>query len=586
MIIELNKAFKLIDNKDKTKLYILILFYYLTIFLELFSLAMVLPVVNIFFSESNILENTFVSNYFDVSSIEKYKFHILLLFLFAFVLKNIAIILITKLKYNYLFYIQSKVAKNLYSSYIVKTYKFFLKNSISTLSNIVVSQSQSIKAIIEVFIIFIVEGSLALFVLIFLLLFNTKITLFLILLFLLIYFFFYPFLKKVTTEMGNQRILFGKLILKVVNESFGGIKTVKIYKKEDFFKNLFFDVSDKTWNVEKKNIFLLEVPRYFIEIILISIFVFLITYFSYNDYSNDYIISFCALFLVALYRLMPSFNRILAAVHNLRYFVPTINIISKEINNLRKQEKEFLEDNFLEKGNNIVIQNNIKFENDIILKNIYFKYDDDLDYIFKDLNLKISRNKFIGIIGPSGSGKTTLIDIFSGLLKVNSGKIFIDKTDITNKFFLLKNRIGYVPQDIFLIEDTILSNIVFNDLNDKDYKINQKKLNEAIDNSNLREFINSCPKKLNTLIGENGVQLSGGQRQRIGIARAIYRNSEIIIFDEATSALDKETENKILDEIKKLKQFKTIIYITHKENTLKFADEIYKIEKNKLILVN
>jgi len=586
MIIELNKAFKLIDNKDKTKLYILILFYYLTIFLELFSLAMVLPVVNIFFSESNILENTFVSNYFDVSSIENYKFHILLLFLFAFVLKNIAIILITKLKYNYLFYIQSKVAKNLYSSYIVKTYKFFLKNSISTLSNIVVSQSQSIKAIIEVFIIFIVEGSLALFVLIFLLLFNAKITLFLILLFLLIYFFFYPFLKKVTTEMGNQRILFGKLILKVVNESFGGIKTVKIYKKEDFFKNLFFDVSDKTWNVEKKNIFLLEVPRYFIEIILISIFVCLITYFSYNDYSNDYIISFCALFLVALYRLMPSFNRILAAVHNLRYFVPTINIISKEINNLRKQEKEFLEDNFLEKGNNKVIQNNIKFENEVILKNIYFKYDDDLDYIFKDLNLKISKNKFIGIIGPSGSGKTTLIDIFSGLLKVNSGKIFIDKTDITNKFSLLKNRIGYVPQDIFLIEDTILSNIVFNDLNDKDYKINQKKLNEAIDNSNLREFINSCPKKLNTFIGENGVQLSGGQRQRIGIARAIYRNSEIIIFDEATSALDKETENKILDEIKKLKQFKTIIYITHKENTLKFADEIYKIEKNKLILVN
>ena len=258
MILELNKAFKLIDNKDKTKLYILILFYYLTILLELFSLAMVLPVVNIFFSESNILENTFINNYFDVAEIHDYKFHILLLFLLAFVIKNIAIILITKLKYNYLFYIQSKVAKNLYSSYIVKTYKFFLKNSVSTLSNIVVSQSQSIKAIIEVFIIFIVEGSLALFVLIFLLVFNTKITLFLICLFLLIYFLFYPFLKKVTTKMGNQRLIFGKLILKVVNESFGGIKTVKIYKKENFFRNLFFDISDKTWNVEKKIFFYLK----------------------------------------------------------------------------------------------------------------------------------------------------------------------------------------------------------------------------------------------------------------------------------------------------------------------------------------
>lgn len=586
MILELNKAFKLIDNKDKTKLYILILFYYLTILLELFSLAMVLPVVNIFFSESNILENTFINNYFDVAEIHDYKFHILLLFLLAFVIKNIAIILITKLKYNYLFYIQSKVAKNLYSSYIVKTYKFFLKNSVSTLSNIVVSQSQSIKAIIEVFIIFIVEGSLALFVLIFLLVFNTKITLFLICLFLLIYYLFYPFLKKVTTKMGNQRLVFGKLILKVVNESFGGIKTVKIYKKENFFRNLFFDISDKTWNVEKKNIFLLEVPRYFIEIILITIFVVLISYFSYNNYTNDYIISFCALFLVALYRLMPSFNRILAAVHNLRYFVPTINIISKEIYNLRKLEKEFSETNLPAEEINQKTEDDIEFENEVELKNIYFKYDEDLDYIFRDLNLKIGKNKFIGIIGPSGSGKTTLIDIFSGLLKVNSGKIILDNRDITKKFSILKNKIGYVPQDIFLIEDTILSNIVFNDLNDKDFEINQKKLDEAIDNSNLREFINSCPNNLNTYIGENGVQLSGGQKQRIGIARAIYRNSEIIIFDEATSALDKETEKKIMNEINKLKQIKTIIYITHKENTLKFADEIYKIENNKLTLVN
>jgi ABC-type multidrug transport system fused ATPase/permease subunit len=200
----------------------------------------------------------------------------------------------------------------------------------------------------------------------------------------------------------------------------------------------------------------------------------------------------------------------------------------------------------------------------------------------KILILQSKKNKFIGIIGHSGSGKTTLVDIISGLLKVDQGDIFIDNVNINDNLSALTNKIAYVPQDVFLLEDTIKSNIIFSELSEGNQNYNEHKLKKAIENSNLTNFVDNLSNKLDTYIGEDGVQLSGGQKQRIGIARALYKDSDIIIFDESTSALDKDTENKILFEINKLKEIKTIIYITHKENTLKYADEIYKISNNEL----
>lgn len=582
MFLELNKTLSLIDKEDVIKFSFLIFAYFITIIFELFSLAMVLPVVNIFFSESAIVENTILFKFLNSSLIQNNKYIILGIFLMSFLLKNTIIILITKVKYNYLFYIQSKVAKKIYKSYITKPYDFFLKNSSSSLSNIVVSQSQSIKAIIEVFIIFIVEGFLVLFMLIFLILFNAKITLSLIILFLILYIFFFPYLKKITRKLGTERIQYGKQIMKIVNESFGGIKTVKIYKKENFFEKLFYKISDKTWGVENKNIFLLEVPRYCIEMLLILIFISVVVYFSMNNYNNEYIITFCTLFLIALYRLMPSFNKILASIHNFRFYIPTLHIISTEMDALKNYEEEIKKRKIAKEKNLSYHLEDLSFKNLISLKNISFKYKKSNDHVFKNLNFTIKKNKFIGIIGHSGSGKTTLVDIISGLLKVDQGDIFIDNVNINSNLSALTNKIAYVPQDVFLLEDTIKSNIIFSELSEGNHDYDEQKLKKAVENSNLTSFVSNLSNKLDTYIGEDGVQLSGGQKQRIGIARALYKDSDIIIFDESTSALDKDTENKILFEINKLKEIKTIIYITHKENTLKYADEIYKISNNEL----
>ena len=318
--------------------------------------------------------------------------------------------------------------------------------------------------------------------------------------------------------------------------------------------------------------------------ILILIFIFVVVYFSMNNYTNEYIVTFCTLFLIALYRLMPSFNKILASIHNFRFYIPTINIISKEMDALKNYEEEIKKSNTLKVKNSSYYLDDLKFQNQISLKNIFFKYEKSNDHVFKNINFTIRKNKFIGIIGHSGSGKTTLVDIISGLLKVDQGDIFIDNVNINNSLSALTNKIAYVPQDVFLLEDTIKSNIVFSELSDGNQNYNEQKLMNAIENSNLSSFVNNLSNKLDTYIGEDGVQLSGGQKQRIGIARALYKDSDIIIFDESTSALDKDAENKILFEINKLKKIKTIIYITHKENTLKYADEIYKISNNELLI--
>jgi len=251
---------------------------------------------------------------------------------------------------------------------------------------------------------------------------------------------------------------------------------------------------------------------------------------------------------------------------------------------LKNYENEIKKKETLNKSDLFPDLINIKFNHQILLKDVSFKYKTGKENVFENINFTVKKNKFIGIIGPSGSGKTTLVDIISGLLKIEKGDIFIDNISVKKNLSVLTDKIAYVPQDVFLLEDTIKSNIVFSELSENNQNLNEKKLKAAIENSNLSDYIDNLEKKSETYIGENGVQLSGGQKQRIGIARALYRDCDIIIFDESTSALDKKTEEKILTEINKLKKIKTIIYITHKDNTLKHADEIYKISNNKLII--
>ena len=217
---------------------------------------------------------------------------------------------------------------------------------------------------------------------------------------------------------------------------------------------------------------------------------------------------------------------------------------------------------------------------DIKIKNISFKYPNRAEQILENVNLIVNKNSFVGIGGESGSGKSTLIDIIMGILKPNSGEVLVDNKSIFNSVDSWQKKIGYVSQNIFLTPDTIKKNIAFGI---PENEINDDLINDVIKKCSLEKFTNSLESGLNTQIGEGGSLISGGQKQRIGIARALYNNPEVLIFDEATSALDTEIEKEILDEIRNLKKDFTLIFITHRESTLKFCDEKYLLKNNKLI---
>ena len=220
---------------------------------------------------------------------------------------------------------------------------------------------------------------------------------------------------------------------------------------------------------------------------------------------------------------------------------------------------------------------------DIKFKNVSFKYPNTNKYIFKNLNLEIKKNQLIGVIGQSGSGKTTLIDLLLGLLEPNSGNIKSNNLDIIKNIQNWRNILGYVPQDIYLIDDTIKRNIV---IGLKDSQINKQKLYDSVTKSRINISKRNQKNFLNIKVGENGIKLSGGQKQRIGIARTLYKNPKIIIFDEATNSLDEKNEMEIIRDIKKFSQNRTIIFITHKMEILKYMDSVLLIKDNGKVVKN
>jgi ABC-type bacteriocin/lantibiotic exporter with double-glycine peptidase domain len=284
------------------------------------------------------------------------------------------------------------------------------------------------------------------------------------------------------------------------------------------------------------------------------------------------LIPILSMFLAASFRLIPSINKIMASIQSIKFTKPVVDGIIEEFKIIDSKKS-------IVKNETLKIST-LNFENNIEIKNLSFQYESTSKFILKNINLNIKKGSAIGFIGSSGSGKSTLIDIILGILTPSEGNIFIDKIDVNENLRLWQNLLGYVPQSIFLSDESIRNNIAFG-IEEK--LINEEQIQEAIQMADLQDFINSLPKGIETVVGERGVRLSGGQRQRIGIARALYYNPQIIIFDEATSALDASTEDNVMDSINKLKNIKTMIIVAHRLSTLSKCDIIYELSDGTVI---
>ena len=387
---------------------------------------------------------------------------------------------------------------------------------------------------------------------------------------------FYYFYRNKLKFRGKQlRLLFGKKF-KTINQALGPFKELKLMSREKFFEKNFLKINNETEKLSLFSYLISSTPRLFLEVTaLFSIAIISVILFLSENNSGS-IIPLISLLAVTAVRLVPSLNTITSSLTTMRFRKPSFDLIIEELQEAKEEKKQLNYKNLENKNE----QTEIKFEKEIVFRDVHFNYFRTDRRVLKNINLKINKGSQVGIIGRSGAGKSTFVDLILGLLKPQKGTIFIDDTNLNENTRSWQKKIGYIPQDIYILDDSIRNNISFGVDGDK---IDKNLINKALKMSQLERFVSSLPEKENTVVGNRGVKLSGGERQRIAIARAIYNSPDILILDEATSALDIDNENKILKEMKEHLHNKTKIIISHRNNTVKWCDVIYVIENGEII---
>lgn len=569
----LKKLSFVFDNKDKKKLFILFLLILILTILDVFSIASLIPFLSVLSSDaylsSGIVTSVFETfSFIDESNFKKYT---ILLIIFTYTIKFIftLIIIIKKNKILYGYY--KKFSNKLMNIYLNTSYSNSIKTKMYKKINTLGGEVENfVSTLIDAIVVIVLESITIVLIFGFLFYMYPKETLFIFLF--LIFFcpviiFFY--LNRMKLYANERLTNFNKLQKKIL-EGLNGFRDIKINNKENFFLLRF----NKNVSLVSKSLYkianVMSTPRYLIEFmaILILLVVMLINLNTFDQNSNN--IVFLGLFAGAALRLLPSINRFVVYLNNLKYAVPILDQIIQDIKDNTPEEIE-------KNSQNIFLDNKkIKFQN------VFFDYNENNNkenFILQNVNFEINSKEFIGIFGNTGSGKSTLIDILSGLLKPSSGTIFSDNTDINHAVHSWRNNIAYVSQFTYLLNDTIEKNIAFGH-NEENIDVNR--LKKSMKDSVIYDFVNNLPQKEKTIIGENGKTLSGGQIQRMGIARAFYKNSSILIFDESTNSLDLDTEKEFMSILKEIKRSKTIIFVTHKLELLDNCDKIFKIENNKL----
>ena len=376
---------------------------------------------------------------------------------------------------------------------------------------------------------------------------------------------FFQVTKRKLIFWGNQRQNIDKDVSKITLEGLTGIKTIKVLGRVTYFFSIFSQKMGARARIVSTQTTLSQLPRFFMELITILGLMMFIFFMLSSQKDVSQIITILGVFVAATFRMIPSISKIISALQVLKYYNVSLNIIYDEMKIENKEEQGEEED--------------LIFLKEIVVNNVSFRYKETLPDVLKKLNFVIKKGETIGFKGTSGSGKSTLADVIIGLYHPTQGEVTVDSKDIHKNVRTWQNKIGYVSQDIFLTDDSILKNVAFGI---SDEKINIKAVNEALDLAQLREFVDTLKEGAETIVGERGVQLSGGQRQRIGIARALYHQPEILILDEATASLDMATEESVMKSIDALKGQKTMLIIAHRLSTLKGCDIIYEIENGEI----
>jgi ABC-type multidrug transport system fused ATPase/permease subunit len=569
------KILSLLDKRERGKLVFVVFAMLIMGVIELVGVGSIGPFISIVSNPDSIHTNVYLSKayaYFKFSSDSSFIVFAGIAVIAVLFFSNFFLACVNFIINYYAGNRRHFMGMRLFEKYLRQPYIFFLNTNTAELSrNILGDVSTFVERILITSLNLISSVIICLAIIILLILINPLLSLIVSSVIGASYVIIYSIVRKFINRIGLERSVQNTLKYKYVNETFGGIKDIKILGKERVFLDLFSGPSKKFAMNDVKNEIIGEIPKYIMETIAIGGILCVIIVMIHGGSKIDEFLPVLTIYAFGAYRLLPSLQKIFRAVSNIKYHFKIIDNLNRDYN--------ILPDGASLSGDDTP---RMQFEREIKLEHIVFSYPGANKDVIKDQSLVIKNNTSVALVGSTGCGKTTTIDIILGLLEAQSGGIFVDGVEIndTNRKSWQKN-LGYVPQSIYLTDDTIRNNIAFGI---DPQKIDDEAVIQAAKIANIHDFVaGELTEGYNTIIGERGIRLSGGQRQRIGIARAVYHDPSALILDEATSALDSLTETAIMDAIKNLSHKKTIIMIAHRITTVKGCDVIYLMEKGIIV---
>lgn len=572
MIAKLKYIF---TERDKLKMLLLLLTVIAGSFLELIGVAIFSPFVNILMNPDMIQEKWYLKWIYDIFQFTASNAFLAALtgmIIFIYVFKNVFLALQKNWIYKFSYGIQLKISTKLLKTYVREPYTFHLSHNIAILQRSLQEDTDLFtKGIIhamELVAEIAVCGTLG----IYLFLVSKSIAVTVVILLLVSLFIFTSLSRRYSKNLGKQCQQYKSNLYQWVNQSLGGIKELKILNREEYFINAYEDNYKKYVHGLRINRLIATLPKYFVEAVCMTGLLLAVLIKMFWGQKDDFttFIPQLSVFAVAAFRLLPSVGKINEHVADILYSLPSLDLIYHDLKAI-EEEPEIKRKEELE----------WQFEKKISVKKVCYHYPDSEDMVIDNASFDIPKGKTVAFIGPSGAGKTTMVDIILGLLKPQYGKVYADDLDIHKHSYVWQKEIGYIPQVIYLSDDTIRNNIAFGV--DKN-QIDERAIENALRRAQLYEFVENLPEGLDTVVGDRGVRLSGGQRQRIGIARALYHDPEVLVLDEATSALDNETEAAVMEAIDHLQGTKTILIIAHRLTTIRNVDMIYEVSGGKVTL--
>ena len=578
----INNAFSFLNIRQKINFFLLVILQLLGIILDILGLGLVLPVM------LSINNKVVINNFQSISKylfkfVENDRLNFLLYMIIGLLIFNFFkigfLILLNFKKNSYAYNLRLMISSLVFDKVLGEDYsKFIKKNSSevvrSTLSDVDSYVNQYLiplsEMLSDLILLFLLVG-IALF-------YNPFLTIILVCILVLFVTLINSKLSSISKFYGEKRVEHYTNSFQFLQEGLGAIKEIKMYDAKLFFVNR-FKVNYKLFiNYARKHTLLAEIPRFSIELLVFVILFVMVYYFSYYDYSVTNILALIAGFSLLSLRLMPVVNKLqlnYQIIHNNQFLISHLTKIVKE----NRESVEYKERILFDEVKDISELS----ENLLQLDQVYYSYNNESKPLINGIFLKISQGEIVGIIGKSGSGKTTLSNILLGLIQPDKGEILYKGVNIESDKYSYVSKVGYVPQFVYLLDDSVVNNIAFGKSNED---IDIVKVNSLIDLLELRELVGQMSNGLNTRLGDRGVTLSGGQIQRFGIARALYINPEILILDESTSALDSETQSMVLDRILDCNPNITIIMITHRIEVLNYCTSTYEIKDGYLNKLN